>query len=759
MLTINKKVLFLIISVLAALVTLSTLLNTSNYLFSFFVFLFFVTIPGLLILFMIKDKLRGLWTFLVYSIGISLSFLIFTGLLFNYVGYGLLHSPALDKERLSIFYFIIISLLITISYIKSKNLSLRVDLTKVNFYKLLFYGYPVLILLISTLGTIFLNNTGNNILTLAALFGIVISLLVTILFYQKVNENFLPYSIYFYGLSILLMLSLRSLYVSGWDIQSEFHVFQLTKNLGYWSPNNADYAYNACLSITLLPTIISRLTSFPDDYIFKLLYQLLFAIAPLVVFLNFKKFAHSIIAYFAVVYIIAQPLFIQPMTALMRQEIAFIFFILMIFTLFNKELKTKIRVPLFLLFGLSMVVSHYSTTYIAIIILFSTYVLISIFRISEKITIISYIYRKLKISHANIRYEYFLTPISLLLLFLSTMFWYGYINNQLGSVKNAIVDSVSQMNDLFRTESLNNESLQALPILGSSKTSQSNLEIYTKDALSNIGDTYNLYPKSSYASSNVIPITSTSVSPIFLSPFNNYIFVGFDVLKQIFKFSVILGPFFLFIKFFKDDTFPREYIAYCIISVFLVIFMTISPSIGLLYNLSRLYLQLLFYIALPAILLVTFVLLPTKKYSIIIVCVMITLLFGYLTSIPNQLLGGEASMYLNNFGTDYDKFYVHKDELVSAQWMEENVSNKSTVFADREADLRIYRIGDRSINFNILPALIYRDAYVYGSYGNIVDGRAIIHDQGRDFMFSFPTEFLNNNKSLIYSNGGSEIFR
>ena len=222
---------------------------------------------------------------------------------------------------------------------------------------------------------------------------------------------------------------------------------------------------------------------------------------------------------------------------------------------------------------------------------------------------------------------------------------------------------------------------------------------------------------------------------------------------------VIFGPLYLLIQYFRKNVIPREYVVFSLVSVLAIALITFHPYLGLQYNLSRLYLQLLFYLALPAILLALFIFFPLKKWSINIVGISVVVLFIYLVGIPNQILGGETKMFLNNYGADYDKFYIHDVELASAKWLKENVGKRGTLFADTEANLRIYRHLSRSFNYNTLPALIYRDAYVYGSYANIVNTRTSIFNKGTYMVYTFPKQFLEENKDVIYSNGGSKIYK
>jgi uncharacterized membrane protein len=55
---------------------------------------------------------------------------------------------------------------------------------------------------------------------------------------------------------------------------------------------------------------------------------------------------------------------------LARQEVAELFFVLLILVLVSKEMDQRIQSALFIVFGVSLVVSHYGLTYIVVSFLF-----------------------------------------------------------------------------------------------------------------------------------------------------------------------------------------------------------------------------------------------------------------------------------------------------------------------------------------------------------------------------------------------------
>ncbi len=185
---------------------------------------------------------------------------------------------------------------------------------------------------------------------------------------NKFNKNIYPFAILMICISLLLMFSMRSKHILGWDIHLEYLMFQLTKEHSHWSMSNfPGNAYNTCLSITILPTIFSRFLTINDEYIFKLVTPLIFSTTSVCIYLFLKRFSNRILAFIAIFFFVSQPRFISEIPALVRQQFALLFFSLSLVVLFNKKVSIMLKRILFIIFGFSMIVSHYSTTYIALI--------------------------------------------------------------------------------------------------------------------------------------------------------------------------------------------------------------------------------------------------------------------------------------------------------------------------------------------------------------------------------------------------------
>src|SRR3989339_192772 len=325
-------------------------------------FLFLITVPGIVLMLCFKIRNIDFWEYLVYTVGLSISFIMFAGLIVNWTLPWLnITDKPLSLFPILICFNIFLIILGIIAYKINKDFKPR-DFTLPKFDTLnnIFFTIPMFFPVLSILGAFLLNNHGPNILTMIMLGGIAVYVLLLTIFRKRWDKNIWPWAIWMIGLSILLSWWLRSWYVSGVDSNLEFLVFQLTKNNSFWSINNYRNAYNAMLSLTILPTILSNLSNTENHFVFKLLFQFLFSLVPLIMFF------------------IIQPYFIAIQ---IRQAIAFVFFSLLFLIYLEKDLSLPTHKLFFVIFGISMIVSHYSTSYIALVLLV---IINSINYISEK---------------------------------------------------------------------------------------------------------------------------------------------------------------------------------------------------------------------------------------------------------------------------------------------------------------------------------------------------------------------------------------
>ena len=181
------------------------------------------------------------------------------------------------------------------------------------------------------------------------------------------RESVISAVIYLVSLTLLLTTSLRGWYVTGHDIQQEYLVFQLTEFHGHWSMAYFHDPYNACLSITILPTELGQDSKcrqpvyfqavFPDD---------LCALPRDGVRHLARRFFNRGISTLSVAYFLSFPTFFTDEPFLNRQEIGLLFVAVGLLAATNQVWSFRRRQISFAIAGLGTEISHYSTMYVLV---------------------------------------------------------------------------------------------------------------------------------------------------------------------------------------------------------------------------------------------------------------------------------------------------------------------------------------------------------------------------------------------------------
>ena len=354
-------------TVLMAIVLLTDLIILLNvpFLRQILGFLCFTIIPGLLILHILKlNKIEFLKKF-VLSVGLSVAFLMFGGLLVNSF-YPLILKP-LSLAPILISFTIILIILAFIAYKRNKDdfdvgdvFNFKMDLKdKLTFPLIFSFLFPFM----AVFGTYLMNTQGNNIILMIMLFLIPAYIVAVVFLRDKIPESTYPIAILMIGIALLFMFSLRSNHIIGMDAHTEYYIFQLITSNLHWDMSIFRHAYTACLSVTLLSAIYQSLSNMNGEYIYKIVYALIYSITPLGVYVLSKKYVGGLYAFLASIFFISQERFIS-ITINLRTDIAIFFFVLAMMVFFDDKIDNVNKKLLFVIFMFSVIVSHYSTSYI-----------------------------------------------------------------------------------------------------------------------------------------------------------------------------------------------------------------------------------------------------------------------------------------------------------------------------------------------------------------------------------------------------------
>ncbi len=268
----------------------------------------------------------------------------------------------------------------------------------------------------------------------------------------------------------------------------------------------------------------------------------------------------------------------------------------------------------------------------------------------------------------------------------------------------------------------------------------------------------------------VVPVTS--IGRELQSLFHIDLAIFFADIKQIYarvmEILLILGILGFAVGYsFKKNLFremEREYVALSLAGVGILIGQTILPSSAIDYGIFRLFQQNLIFLALPIILglLAASTILTRNRTAQLLISSGVVLFFFVILSgfFPQFTGGGRPPLTLNNYGFYYEAYDTHGQEISAFHWMDEYATPGIPVQSDHYfSNIKMITYAGIAPVVGLLPETIEKKSYVYLNFNNVTTGNVIEYINGNVAYYQFPLNFLENNKSLIYNNGGSEIYR
>lgn len=336
-------------------------------------FVYLAFIPGILILRILNLHKLGNIETLLYTVGLSIAALMFTGLFMNtvYPFFGI--SGPISITPLIITISILVLTLCILSYVIAKDFSNPglIDIEEVLSPPVLFL---CMIPFLAIFGTYLVNFHHNNIIILFLI--IIIALMAVLIGFDKlIPMNIYPMTIFIIAISLLYHRSLISMYLWGWDIQVEYYFSNLVKTNLIWNstiPSNC----NAMLSVVILAPFFSDICDMNLAWFYKILYPLLFSLVPLGLYRVFQKQIDDKIAFLSCFFFTISVYFYDWMLWLPRQGIAELFLVSLILLIIDKNIDKPKKSFLFIVFGISLAVSHYALSYIYIFCLIATWLIL-----------------------------------------------------------------------------------------------------------------------------------------------------------------------------------------------------------------------------------------------------------------------------------------------------------------------------------------------------------------------------------------------
>lgn len=666
-------------------------------------FIYLTFIPGLLILRILKLHRLGNIKTVLYSVGLSISFLMITGFIINLI------YPVIGIVKpltfLSLFLTItaILAILAVICYVRDK------DFSEMNYIDIKTVPKELILSLtpfLAILGTYLVNYHDNNLLLMILM--LVIALIAILVSFDKINKRYYPLLIFTSALSLLYNVELISPYITGWDINVEYYFSNLVSMNSVWVLDEYGIV-NSVLSIVLLVPIYCNILNLEVDWVFKIIFPFFYALIPLALYLIYKKQTDYKIAFMACFVFITFYKYYQGYLG--RLGIAELFLVLLILLLFEKNEKNLQTSILFIIFASSLAVSHYGLSYIFIFLLISVYLLLLL-------------YNRLKSNKMEKNNIHTITFTFILFFSVFTLAWYIYTSDS--SAFKAIVNIVNNIYQTIFTEFFDVSSSQSLELA-----------------------------------------TSTLSSPLHqLSKYIHFILQFFIIIgvlltlkiRQKFKKEYVAFSLFFFLILVASFFVPYLAISLGTDRLYQIGLIFLSPFsiIGGLFILMKI---------LPLFINLKNGGIRSLSFKVLSFFLVIFFLFnvGFIYECFNDepLSISLSQQNIDKYGTNLDKssFYstlYNERDVISVQWFSNNKNNYMNVYSDYlNQKLLLQSYGMINKKGVLRNGLLLKNSYIYLRSSNILYGILYSEKRVPYEIDNIEPQILESN--VIYSNGGSEI--
>lgn len=680
-----------------------------------FVYLTFV--PGIIILKLLKIHRLDTTETVLYSAGLSISFLMFSGFFLNIIlSFFNIDSP-LSFSNVVIFITVLLAVLSILGY-KIDRVGQN-ELPPLKISNSAFY--LILLPVISIIGTYLVNFQKNNIILLILI--VLIALIPVLIVLNKIPSELYPIALFVISLSLLFSYSLISMYLTGYDIQYEYYFHKLVVNGAFW--NSEIWSnLNSMLSIVILPAMYSYFLKIDGAWVFKIVYPIIFSLVPVGLYCIYQRqINNDKIAFLSVYFFMSFATFFTEMLSLARQQIAELFFVLLLFLVVNDKLNKNTRNILLIIFGASLVTSHYGLSYIYIYILLFTYLFSIKLMNNSKM-------KRLKLPEFNLKKSTLYYFIGFYIVF--ALLWYMNFSSS-SNFKNIVIIGEhiysSMFTDFFNPATRNSATLMAVGL----------------------------------------------VDPKFLSLQRE---VHRD-LQFITQFFIIVG----ILKIFFDRkiyNIKAEYFYLIVASFAILLSSIILPNFAAQLNISRVYHIAL--IALSPLFVIGGLFVIEKstkiftikngiqKNSIILILGIMIPYFlfstGFVYEITKDvpvsfLLGMERLRNDNRTKVDFYSAYIPEQDVYSARWIDKYKFTPKEIYADSDSQGKVlvsYGMLTPNTVRQIIPLLreIPLKYYLYLRKLNVCDNTIVTGYQHiNDKLIVTP---LTIDSEKVYSNGCGEIY-
>jgi uncharacterized membrane protein len=624
-------------------------------------------------------------------------------------------------------------------------------------------------LVLSVAGATRLNNGFGPGVSMAA-YALVAALLVLLIAKrEKYGVATLEVGILAAAAALLLLTSLRGWLITGHDIQTEYEYFRLNLGGERWEVSLYPSAYDACLSITLLPIALVHLTSISAVGVFKIVIPVMFALCPVALFRATLNAAPRLVALLAAIFFISFPTYLTDMPYLGRQEVAFVLLGSALVVATDQGVRLRARRVVFTVLLAGIVLAHYSTSYVLIIVLLAATAADLLWRLGVRLR------RRGRRALATPAFlSLWIAPLAVVF----ALAWAGPVTHtgaQLSTTINAALAEIRGTGDEVGSGAASSSLLGGRQISDTQRLADYNAATVTATAQARAEGVFLPLSTVDEYQTPVIPLANMTLTGIGKrlaglrvpvasanAAIRSAIADGLQVL-------IVIGLLVTALAGRRRAFRPgRDQILLALGALFMLVLLTAVPEFSVAYGLLRAFEQgILFFGPFMAAGLI-WLLSWLRKAMIPGVCAVAGFMLVDLSGVLPQLTGGyPAQLALNNAGQYYDLYYPTEPEYQAAVWLEQQVApdgptswnGEATAEAETFTYSEIQSIYTGPVVADISPTVVSPTDFVFLGPETVNDDQASVIYRGAIVAYKYPMGLLTTTKDEVYSGDGVEIFR
>ncbi len=434
---------------------------------------------------------------------------------------------------------------------------------------------------------------------------------------------------------------------------------------------------------------------------------------------------------------------------------------------------------LFMIFGLGVILSHYSTTYAVLFIVSAAVVM----RIGLGLTLPhirwltkAFIRSSIEVLHGRRQVIRAVTiPMAFMLIYIALV-WNVILTDTASGATNLVNQVAGTFRNDGHADTKSNDVSYSI-LSSSSATPQQLVDGYVKTI---VEPQTKKAPAGTYFQSktvNAYPITAAKTEYAPFTKIGRFLegrhldVMGFNYqLKQssakLVQLLAIIGLCYVLFSSAFSEKLSTDYLTLSVAGLLFVGLQVVVPFLSEAYGLLRAFQQALMLLGLYLVAGTFAIARLFKRYRMVSAAIPVgTALLFFVSStgvIPDLLGGYEPQLQFSNSGVYYDEYYMHAQELAADIWLVNGVVKKSPnveVQTDLDTAIRLDSETGYQAQNDITPALVKTYSYVLLGYNDTVNRQAFVSFSGNTVTYNYPVQFLNDNKDLIYNNGGSDVYR